>query len=142
MFETDSQAGGEGSSGGFIMPSFTSCRDGLSASIIISSLDQNTINECMNLSSKFKQIRTKHSIDPKIDSKYLFEKILSSLKSYSTDVLYTDGLKFILDDSSWILIRFSNTEHALRISLESTKEKIDPMYKLFHNKIIEIYEKI
>ena len=142
IFETDSQAGGEGSSGGFIMPSFTSCRDGLLASVIISSLDQNTINECMNLSSKFKQIRTKHSIDPKIDSKYLFEKILSSLKSYSTDVLYTDGLKFILDDNSWILIRFSNTEHAFRISLESTKEKVDSMYKLFHNKIIEIYEKI
>ena len=142
MFETDSQAGGEGSSGGFIMPSFTSCRDGLLASVIISSLNPNTINECLNLSSKFKQIRTKHSIDPKIDSKYLFDKILSSLKSYSTDVLYTDGLKFILDDSSWILIRFSNTEHALRISLESTKEKVDSMYKLFHNKIIEIYEKI
>jgi phosphomannomutase len=96
----------------------------------------------MNLSSKFKQIRTKHSIDPKIDSKYLFEKILSSLKSYSTEVLYTDGLKFILDDSSWILIRFSNTEHALRISLESTKEKVDSMHKLFHNKILEIYEKV
>jgi hypothetical protein len=26
--------------------------------------------------------------------------------------------------------------------LESTKEKVDSMYKLFHNKIIEIYEKI
>ena len=33
MFETDSQSGGEGSSGGFIMPSFTSCRDGLLASV-------------------------------------------------------------------------------------------------------------
>lgn len=142
MFETDSQSGGEGSSGGFIMPSFTSCRDGLLASVLISSLDQNTINECMNLSSKFKQIRTKHSIDPKIDNKYLFDKILSALKSDSTDVIYTDGLKFILDDSSWILIRFSNTEHALRISLESTREKVDFMYKLFHNKIMEIYEKI
>ena len=142
MFNTDSQSGGEGSSGGFIMPSFTSCRDGLLASVLISSLNQNTINECMNLSSKFKQIRTKHSIDPKIDNKYLFDKILSALKSDSTDVIYTDGLKFILDDSSWILIRFSNTEHALRISLESTREKVDSMYKLFHNKIIEIYEKI
>jgi phosphomannomutase len=142
MFNTDSQSGGEGSSGGFIMPSFTSCRDGLLASVLISSLNQNTINECMNLSSKFKQIRTKHSLDPKIDNKYLFDKILSALKSDSTDIIYTDGLKFILDDSSWILIRFSNTEHALRISLESTREKVDSMYKLFHNKIIEIYEKI
>jgi hypothetical protein len=26
--------------------------------------------------------------------------------------------------------------------LESTKEKVDSMYKLFYNKIIEIYEKI
>ncbi|HLL61099.1 MAG TPA: hypothetical protein VK338_05250, partial [Candidatus Nitrosocosmicus sp.] len=36
--EVDGETGGEGSSGGFIMPNFTSCRDGLLASIIVSSL--------------------------------------------------------------------------------------------------------
>lgn len=142
IYETDSESGGEGSSGGFIMPSFTSCRDGLFASLLISSLDQNLIEECMSLFSNYKQIRTKLYIDPKINNDYLFEKILLSLKTLSMDIVYSDGLKFILDDNSWVLIRFSNTEHLLRISLESTKEKADTLYRTIYEKINEIYEKI
>ncbi|MDQ2684592.1 MAG: phosphomannomutase [Thermoproteota archaeon] len=141
MIETHSEAGGEGSSGGFIMPSFTSCRDGLLASVIISSLDQNLIKECMTISSNFRQIRTKYPINAKTDNEDLFDKILSALKSYSTNIIYTDGLKFILDDDSWILMRISNTEHVLRMSLESTTEKVDSLYKTFYGKIVEAYEK-
>jgi phosphomannomutase len=142
MIETHSEAGGEGSSGGFILPSFTSCRDGLLASVIISSLNQDLIRECMAISSNFKQIRTKYSINTKTDNKVLFEKILSALKSYSVDIIHTDGLKFILDDDSWILIRFSNTEHVLRISLESTTDKVDSLFKTLYDKIVEVYEKV
>ena len=124
------------------MPSFTSCRDGLLASVIISSLNQDLIRECMAISSKFRQIRTKYPINAKTDNKLLFEKILSALKSHSIDIIYTDGLKFIIDDNSWILVRFSNTEHVLRISLESTTEKVDSLFQTFHAKIVEVYEKI
>ena len=141
MIETHSESGGEGSSGGFIMPSFTSCRDGLLASVIISSLDQNLIKECMTISSNFRQIRTKYPINAKTDNEELFDKISSALKSYSTNIIYTDGLKFILDDNSWILMRISNTEHVLRMSLESTTEKVDSLYKTFYGKIVEAYEK-
>lgn len=142
MIETQSESGGEGSSGGFIMPSFTSCRDGLLASVIISSLTQDLIKECITISSKFRQIRTKYPINAKTDNKVLFEKISSALKSHSIDIIYTDGLKFIIDDNSWILVRISNTEHVLRISFESTTEKVDSLFKTFHNKIVEVYEKI
>ena len=142
MLETHSESGGEGSSGGFIMPSFTSCRDGLLASVIISSLNQDLIKECLSISSKFRQIRTKHPINPKTDNKVLFEKILSALKSHSIEIIYTDGLKFIIDDNSWILVRISNTEHVLRISLESSAEKVDSLFKMFYDKIVEVYEKI
>ena len=142
MLETHSESGGEGRSGGFIMPSFTSCRDGLLASVIISSLNQDLIRECMAVSSKFRQIRIKYPINAKTDNKVLFEKILSALKSHSIDIIYTDGLKFIIDDNSWILVRFSNTEHVLRISLESTTEKMDSLFKTFRDKIVEVYEKI
>ena len=38
-------------------------------------------------------------------------------------MLTIDGIKAIVDDDSWILIRPSNTEHAIRISVES-KDKI------------------
>jgi phosphomannomutase len=142
MIETHSESGGEGSSGGFIMPSFTSCRDGLLASVIISSLDQNLIKECITISSNFRQIRTKYPINAKTDNEKLFDKILSALKSYTTNIVYTDGLKFILDDDSWILIRISNTEHVLRMSLESTTKKVDSLYKTFYDKIVQAYEKI
>lgn len=142
MSESNCESGGEGSSGGFIMPSFTSCRDGLLASILVSSLDNKIVNECMMLSSEFNQIRTKISLDNQINVTVLFEKIISSLKSLSTEIIDLDGLKFIFDENSWVLIRLSNTEHVLRVSLESTKEKADPLYRLIHDKIINIYEKI
>ena len=47
--EVNGDSGGEGSSGGFIMPSFTYCRDALLASIIVCSLDQKIIDDCLQL---------------------------------------------------------------------------------------------
>ena len=49
MLKVDADAGGEGSSAGFIMPKFNMCRDGFLASAIISSLDTKMIEECINL---------------------------------------------------------------------------------------------
>src|SRR5690606_23624345 len=112
------------------------------SSDLISSLNQDLIKECMTISSNFRQIRTKYPINTKTDNKILLEKILSALKPQSVDVIHTDGLKFILDDDSWILIRFSNTEHVLRISLESTIDRLDSLVESLNNKIVEVYEKI
>jgi phosphomannomutase len=140
--EVNGEIGGEGSSGGFIMPNFTSCRDGLLASLIVSSLDQEVIDECLTLSSNFVQIRTKLPIKPEIKLNDLLERILEALKPYSSSIISDDGFKFILDDYSWVLVRASNTEHVLRISLESEKNRSDSLYKLIYNKIYEIYEKI
>jgi phosphomannomutase len=60
---------------------------------------------------------------------------------YSSHVISDDGFKFILDDDSWVLVRASNTEHVLRISLESEKNRCNSLYELIYNKIYEIYEK-
>lgn len=139
--EIDGDAGGEGSSGGFIMPNFTYCRDGLLASIIICSLDKKMIYECLDLASKFVQIRTKLPIKPEIKLKELLEKISAVLTPNSIQVIGEDGYKFILDNYSWILIRPSNTEHVLRISLESEKDRANSLYKSIYSKIYEIYEK-
>lgn len=141
MLQTGSESGGEGSSGGFIMPGFNSCRDGLLASILISSLNPKLINECMQLSSKFKQIRTKYPIDAETDKDVLFDRILTVLKPSSSEIISTDGLKFIIGEDSWILIRISNTEHVIRMSLESTRDTADSLYKSFYDKIVEVYEK-
>lgn len=141
MHETGSESGGEGSSGGFIMPGFNSCRDGLLASVLISSLNKELVDECIFLSSRLKQIRTKYPIDAKTDKEILFDKILSILKPRTSEIISTDGLKFIIDENSWILIRISNTEHVIRMSLESTSDDADSLYKSFYTKIVDVYEK-
>ncbi|MGB8033587.1 MAG: hypothetical protein WCF03_07180, partial [Nitrososphaeraceae archaeon] len=59
MLDVDADAGGEGSSAGFIMPPFNMCRDGFLASAIISSTDRKLIEECLRFSSQYFQIRSK-----------------------------------------------------------------------------------
>jgi phosphomannomutase len=140
--EVNGETGGEGSSGGFIMPNFTSCRDGLLASLIVSSLNQKVIDDCLDLASNYEQIRTKLPIKPEIKLNDLLEKISTALKPHSISMISDDGHKFILDDDSWVLVRASNTEHVLRISLESEKNRANSLYKLIYNKIYEIYERI
>ena len=140
--EVNGETGGEGSSGGFIMPNFTSCRDGLLASIIVSSLNQKVIDDCLDFASNYEQIRTKLPIKPEIKLNDLLEKISKALKPHSSSMISDDGHKFILDDDSWVLVRASNTEHVLRISLESEKHRASSLYKLIYNKIYEIYERI
>jgi phosphomannomutase len=140
--EVNGDSGGEGSSGGFIMPSFTYCRDALLASIIICSLDQKIIDDCLQLASNYIQIRTKLPIKPEIKLNDLLEKISNVLTPSSSQVINEDGFKFIFDENSWALVRSSNTEHVLRISLESKKDHSNSLYKLVYNKISEIYEEI
>jgi phosphoglucosamine mutase/phosphomannomutase/phosphoglucomutase len=124
------------------MPSFTFCRDALLASIIICSLDQKIIDDCLQLASNYVQIRTKLPIKPEIKLNDLLEKISNVLTPSSSQVISEDGFKFIFDENSWALVRPSNTEHVLRISLESEKDRSNSLYKLVYNKISEIYEEI
>ena len=59
MLDVNADAGGEGSSAGFIMPKINMCRDGLSAAATISTLAKNTVDECLKFASQFTQIRSK-----------------------------------------------------------------------------------
>ena len=141
MIELSADAGGEGSSAGFIIPEFNMCRDGILAGAIISSSSEKAIEECMTMASKYKVIRSKIPID---SSKYtsLIEKLEDKFKEDSYDLLKLDGLKVLVDDNSWILIRPSNTEHALRISIESEPDKVSELYKKMKERVISIYEQI
>ena len=79
MLKVDADAGGEGSSAGFIMPKFNLCRDGFLASAIIASLDAMTIDECMKFSGQYSQIRTKISLPSYLHGK-LIEKLSNILR--------------------------------------------------------------
>ena len=69
-------------------------------------------------------------VDLKLDSKDEQQKIIDKFKTYEKIGEYKienkntmDGLKLLLEDGSWILIRKSGTEPLLRIYFESDKEE-------------------
>jgi phosphomannomutase len=141
MLEVDAEAGGEGSSAGFIVPRFNMCRDAFLASAIISSLHKKEIDEYLDFSSQYVQIRSKISADSSLHGKVI-DKLIDVFTAESSVILTIDGIKAIIDDNSWILIRPSNTEHAIRISVESKKANIQSLYKKTREKVQFAYEQI
>jgi phosphomannomutase len=139
MLEMNADAGGEGSSAGFIMPKINMCRDGLLAAATISTLDKKTVDYCQELSSQFMQIRSKIAIDASIINEVI-EKLPDVFKNESSSILTEDGIKVIMDEDSWVLIRPSNTEHALRISVESRGDKARTLYKEATEKVKSLYD--
>ena len=141
MLDTNADAGGEGSSGGFIMPRFNMCRDGFLASAIISSLNKKIVDECLDFSSQYLQIRSGLSIDSSLHLKVI-ERLADVLKMEASEISNLDGVKAILDDDSWILVRPSNTEDFVRVSVESRREKVQSLFKSTSEKVQSIYEQV
>jgi phosphomannomutase len=141
MIEENADAGGEGSSAGFIMPRFTMCRDGLLAAATISTLDKKRIHECLAFASQYSQVRSKIAADSS-QHKAVIDKLEDILKADASSVITGDGLKAILDEDSWILVRPSNTEHAIRISVESRSGRADELFRKASEKVQSIYEQI
>ena len=141
MLELDADAGGEGSSAGFILPRFNMCRDGLLAAATVSSLDRATVNECIRLASEYVQIRSKIPINSSIHVE-LLDKLLDLFRSESSQISTIDGVKAIFDEDSWVLIRPSNTEDAIRISVESKANNARSLYNKIMERVMLIYEQI
>ena len=119
MLRTKSQAGGEGSSAGFILPEFNMCRDGiLTSGLIASMLGTKQFHDIMAFMEGYHQIRTKVNVDSKLHKKTL-DIFLKHMKKQSSQIITIDGIKSIMDEDSWVLVRQSNTEHIIRISAES-----------------------
>jgi phosphomannomutase len=143
MIKSKSDAGGEGSSGGFILPEFNYCRDGILTSGFIASMyGGNIFDEILEFMADYNQLRDKIAIDSKYHDKILYN-IKEKLNKQYSKLEDQDGIKAIIDDDSWILVRKSNTEDIMRISAESnddikTKNILDDTKKLVN----QIYEKI
>ncbi len=120
MIKTNSQAGGEGSSAGFILPEFNMCRDGiLTSGLVASMLKTKTLSDVLKFMEGYVQLRTKVDVEDVFHEKTL--QILSEkMKNHYTQLITIDGIKAIVDEDSWVLVRQSNTEHIVRISAEST----------------------
>ncbi len=123
MLKTNAQAGGEGSSGGFILPEFNYCREGILTSGLIASMLGNTsFNEILNYMESYYQIREKTEVDSNFHDKVIEEVNARLSKEYS-EISLLDGVKGTIDENSWVLIRKSNTEDIIRVSAESNDEE-------------------
>jgi len=141
MIQENADAGGEGSSAGFIIPRFNMCRDGMLSAAIIASLDEKVIDECMIIASRYEVIRTKIPIDSSRVSE-IIEKLKDRVKKFSYDLLESDGIKALVDDNSWIMIRASNTEDVLRVSVESKTGNASALYEKTKELVGSIYDQI
>ena len=122
VLKTDADAGGEGSSGGFILPRFNYCRDGMLTAGLITSMSRSKFDDIISYMSKYHQIRTKISVDSEMHDRVI-EDIQERFKQSYSKVDTLDGLKGIIDEDSWILVRKSNTEDIIRISAESNNNE-------------------
>lgn len=123
MLKKNCRAGGEGSSGGFILPEFNMCRDGILTSGLIAAMTgKKIIDEIISFVSSYSQIRTKIAVHSEIHDKVL-EKVQKKMKSQFSDITTIDGVKAVEDEDTWALVRKSNTEDIIRISVESNDLK-------------------
>lgn len=126
MIKRQAQAGGEGSSGGFILSEFNYCRDGiLAGGMIIAGIAEVQsdarslqIDKVLHALNKYHIIRTKVQAKSARHDK-MIEHASKWLEAESSEVQRLDGIKGVIDEDSWILVRRSNTEDAIRISAES-----------------------
>ena len=123
MIENDADAGGEGSSGGFILKKFNMCRDGLLTSgLIASMIDEESVLREIKFFENFSQIRDKIYVESKLHDKLITEVAKKLDMKYEINQL--DGVKVNINENTWSLIRKSNTEDIIRISTESNERKV------------------
>ncbi|WP_067958917.1 phosphomannomutase [Nitrosopumilus sp. Nsub] len=143
MIKNNSQAGGEGSSAGFILPEFNYCREGILTSGLIASMLKNPeFSEIINYMENYFQMREKINVNTKFH-----DEIIETVKNYLikkySEIDTRDGVKAIIDENTWILIRKSNTEDIIRISGESNdKEKCKLIINNVTKMVKEHYDKI
>ena len=117
------------------------CRDGLLASALISSLEEEKQEEYLNFIRTFKQQRSKVYVPNSAKFK-IIDNLVEPLRKIATEIILDDGIKALLDENSWILVRPSNTEDILRISVESTINKTHDLFEFTKAEVFAINERI
>ena len=143
MLQKQAQAGGEGSSAGFIFSEFNFCREGILASGLIASMLENPrFGDVLNFMENYTQIREKTNVDSQSQDKVM-EQVASKLNAKYSEVITLDGIKGIIDEDSWVLIRKSNTEDIVRVSAESNNsDKCQNIVKESLELVNQCYEEV
>ncbi|MEO9308731.1 MAG: phosphomannomutase [Nitrososphaera sp.] len=118
MLRKNCQAGGEGSSGGFILPEFNMCRDGILTAGLVAAMTSDKVDEVIEFVARYNQLRTKVSIESSLHERVL-ARLEKKMSAKFGKLITLDGIKAIVDEDTWALVRKSNTEDIIRISVES-----------------------
>ena len=81
-------------------------------------LGDSKFNEILDFMESYTQIRDKIKVDAKYHDTVI-ENISKKFSTQFSEVITQDGVKGIIDEDSWVLIRKSNTEDIIRVSGES-----------------------
>lgn len=143
MLKEKCQAGGEGSSGGFILPEFNMCRDGILTSGLIAAMTgKKIIDDVIKFVSEYHQLRTKIDIESNLHDKTL-SKLKHKLRREFGQIITIDGIKIIVDEDTWALVRKSNTEDIIRISVESNNlQRAQQIQRQITTLVKQSYEQI
>lgn len=114
VIEHGCDAGGEGSSGGFIPAGFNYCRDGMLASMLIAKMvdERGQVSGLLRGLPSYKRVRFK----ARMSRERARKAIRALFERYGGDL--SDGLKIGFGER-WVLIRSSNTEDVVRVSVEA-----------------------
>lgn len=116
MAECGAPAGGEGSSGGFILGEFNWCRDGmLAAGLAASLVREGGAREALDETTGSVIMRQKIP-----GGAAALERVQEHITRMCSEVDTRDGVRGIIDEDSWVLVRVSNTEDVVRVSAEDT----------------------
>ena len=98
--------------------------------------------DALNFMEKYHIIRDKIEYNSEHHDDIL--KVLhDKMKEKFDDIETLDGLKIIIDEDSWVLVRKSNTENAIRVSAESNSlEKVRNIHQEIKDLIKESYEQL
>ena len=90
----------------------------MTSGLIASMVGTKQFDDTIKFMEGYHQVRTKVSVDSKLHKKTL-GTLLKKMKKQSSQIITIDGIKSIIDEDSWVLVRQSNTEHIIRVSAES-----------------------
>ena len=92
--------------------------------------------------SKRKEVREKISIESKLHDKTI-EKLQEKMSKQFGKIITMDGIKAIIDEDSWVLVRKSNTEDIIRISAESNNsEKVKTIVQEARDLVKQSYDEV
>lgn len=134
MKEVGAEVGGEGSSGGLIDGTFNYCRDSMVAALLIARAIRREGRGFYRSVPSYHLARVALAI-PRRKA----ERGIKALAAHEEDADRTDGLKLKVTAKSWVLIRPSGTEDAVRVSAEAeTAAKASDLAHKFAGKLREL----